>query len=307
MLSRIAESLYWLGRYLERADDTARLLDVNVHRLLADAGHESVGASLLAAMGLSGTAEAESVDLWRATELLAYDADNPSSVAGSLRLARGNARGLRETLATDVWEAINRTHNELEPQIRAARALGPHLFFRWVKERVALIGGLIDTIVLHDYGWRFLTVGRCLERVDMTARLLRAVTSSEDPSRWSSVLISCGAYDAFLRLHGGEITRTRSLSMLLQAEDLPRSVLYALDLAETSLREVAVVAGHPDNAVRVLGRVRAELSYTDPEDLTRSVDDTLTRLQDACREADALVTGRYFRRADVVEWTAEAI
>lgn len=302
MLSRIAESLYWMGRYVERADDTARLLDVHVHRMLADAADENVGATLLAAMGLAGSAEVEQVDLWRATELLAYDPDNPSSVAGSLRLARANARGLRETLATEVWEAINRTHHDLDAQIRAARALGPYLFFRWVRERVALIGGLIDTVVLHDDGWRFLTVGRCLERVDMTARLLGAVTDSDDPSRWSSVLVSCGANDAFLRTHGGDITRTRALAMLLQAEDLPRSVAYALDLAETSLGEIATSTGSPDTAVRIIGRVRSELTYTGPDDLARTTEATLTRLQDACRRADELIRARYFRRADLIEW-----
>lgn len=305
MLSRIAESLYWMGRYIERADDTARLLDVHVHRMLADAADEHVGATLLAAMGLAGSAEVEDVDLWRATELLAYDPDNPSSVAGSLRLARSNARGLRETLATEVWEAINRTHHDLDAQIRAARALGPYIFFRWVRERVALIGGLIDSVVLHDDGWRFLTIGRCLERVDMTARLLGAVIDSDGASQWSSVLVSCGANDAFLRTYGGEITRTRALTMLLQSEDLPRSVAYALGRAETSLREIATSTSTPDTAVRIIGQVRAELTYTGPDDLARTTEATLTRLQDACRRADELVKARYFRRADLIEWQEE--
>ena len=107
MLSRIAEALYWMGRYLERADDTARLLDVYVHRMGVQATDEHVGESLLAAMGLdpmelAAVREQQGgpIDLWQATELLAYDADNPSSVVGSLRLARENARGLREILAT---------------------------------------------------------------------------------------------------------------------------------------------------------------------------------------------------------------
>lgn len=305
VLSRIAESLYWMGRYIERADDTARLLDVHVHRMLADAGDETVGGTLLAAMGLDGSAEVADVDLWRATELLAYDPDNPSSVAGSLRLARANARGLREALATDVWEALNRTHHDLDNQIRAARSLGPYLFFRWVRERVALIGGLIDTVDLHDDGWRFLTVGRCLERVDMTARLLGAVTDSDDTSRWSSVLVSCGAYDAFLRTYGGDITRTRALALLLQEADLPRSVAFALDQAESALREIAASTGAADEAVRTIGRVRAELAYTAPEDLVGGIGRVLGHLQEACSRADEDVRTRYFRRADMVAWISD--
>lgn len=305
MLSRIAESLYWMGRYVERADDTARLLDVHVHRMLADAGEETVGGTLLAAMGLDGSAQVADVDLWRATELLAYDPDNPSSVAGSLRLARANARGLREALATEVWEAINRTHHDLDAQIRAARALGPYLFFRWVRERVALIGGLIDTVVLHDDGWRFLTVGRCLERVDMTARLLGAVTESDDPARWSHVLVSCGANDAFLRTYGGDITRTRALAFLLQAADLPRSVAFALDRAERALREIATSTASTDAAVRTIGRIRAELTYTAPDDLAAEVGTVLAHLQDACGRADEDVRSCYFRRVDMVAWTSD--
>ena len=170
--------------------------------------------------------------------MLAYDADNPSSVVGSLRLARENARGLREILATEVWEALNRTYHELDNHVRAARTLGPHLLFQWVRDRVALVGGLIDTVLLHDDGWRFLTIGRCLERVDMTARLLGAVPATADASRWSGVLVSCGANDAFLRTYGGDIDQAKALSILLLDPDFPRSVNYALAQAEMCLEQV---------------------------------------------------------------------
>lgn len=305
MLSRIAESLYWMGRYIERADDTARLLDVHVHRMLGDAGDRRVGATLLAAMGLSGSVDVTDVDLWQATELLAYDGSNPSSVAGSLELARTNASGLREVLATEVWEAVNRTHHELDDEIDAARLLGPHRFFGWVRERVALMSGLIDSIVLHDDGWRFLTIGRCLERVDMTSRLLTAVISSDDPGKWAGVLVSCGANDAFLRTYGGDISRSNALSLLLQAEDFPRSVAFALGQAEECLREVAVRTGTPPSIVRTIGRTRAELAYTPADELDRSIARVLADIEGCCRDTDAEIQARYFRRADLVEWSTE--
>ena len=238
MLSRIAEALYWMGRYLERADDTARLLDVYVHRMLVQVNDDRVGGSLLDAMGLDH--DDEPIDLWQAVELLAYDAENPSSVVGSLRLARENARGLREILSTEVWEALNRTYHELDNHVRAARTLGPHLLFQWVRDRVALVGGLIDSVLLHDDGWRFLTIGRSLERVDMTARLLGAVPATADASRWSGVLVSCGANDAFLRTYGGDIDQAKVLSVLLLDPDFPRSVNYALAQAEQCLDQVDV-------------------------------------------------------------------
>jgi uncharacterized alpha-E superfamily protein len=306
VLSRIAESLYWMGRYLERADDTARLLDVHVHRVLAESVEENVGLALLGAMGFDAVSELHGdVDLWRATDLLAYDVDKPSSVAGSLVLAHTNARGLRETLASEVWETLNRTHHDLGGQIRSARVFGPHLFFRWVRDRVALVSGLVDTVVLHDDGWRFLTLGRSLERVDMTARLLRGVADHHDPARWSAVLVSCGAYDAYLRTHGGEVTRSRALALLLQSPDLPRSVAFALHQAEQCLHEIAAPTGTPDSAVRIIGRARAEVTYSGPDDLSPSCTHLLERLQDACRHADDEVRARYFRRADLIEWRPE--
>jgi uncharacterized alpha-E superfamily protein len=321
MLSRIAEALYWMGRYLERADDTARLLDVYVHRMVVQVNDERVGASLLAAMGLDGDELARigdstdgPIDLWQATEMLAYDADNPSSVVGSLRLARENARGLREILATEVWEALNRTYHELDNHVRAARTLGPHLLFQWVRDRVALVGGLTDTVLLHDDGWRFLTIGRCLERVDMTARLLGAVPATADASRWNGVLVSCGANDAFLRTYGGDIDQAKALSILLLDPDFPRSVNYALAQAEQCLEQVEGSIGSSGRrqaqpqisaAAREVGRIRSELAYTDPAILAADLHDTVVRLQRACAYASELVTQRYFQRASFIEWNVD--
>jgi uncharacterized alpha-E superfamily protein len=322
VLSRIAEALYWMGRYLERADDTARLLDVYVHRMVVEVNDERVGHSLLESMGIKGDRLADlsvdgPIDLWKATELLAYDVDNPSSVVGSLSLARENARGLREILATEVWEALNRTYHELDNHVRAARTLGPHLLFQWVRDRVALVGGLIDTVLLHDDGWRFLTIGRCLERVDMTARLLAAVPPDADPSRWSGVLVSCGANDAFLRTYGGDIDAARALSVLLLDPDFPRSVSYALAQAEAALD--AVDGGQRPSsgrrrplvrtsaAAREVGRIRSELAYTDPATLAAELPLVVERLQEATAHASELVTQRYFQRVAFIEWTPDRI
>jgi uncharacterized alpha-E superfamily protein len=312
-----------MGRYLERADDTARLLDVYVHRMVAQVNDDAVGEWLLAAMGLDGdevlggrSLATPAIDLWQATELLAYDADNPSSVVGSLRLARENAAGLREVLAAEVWEALNRTYHELDGNVRAARTFGPHLLFQWVRDRVALVGGLIDTVLLHDDGWRFLTIGRCLERVDMTARLLGAVPPWADASRWSGVLVSCGANDAFLRTYGGDIDKARALSVLLLDPDFPRSVHYALAQAEQCLEQVdrggrhavgSRRAGEPRSpeAAREVGRIRSELAYTDPASLAAELPEVVARLQLACAQASEQVTQRYFQRVAFIEWSVD--
>jgi uncharacterized alpha-E superfamily protein len=214
-----------------------------------------------------------------------------------------------------VWEALNRTHHELDQHVRAARTLGPHLLFQWVRDRVALVGGLIDTVLLHDDGWRFLTIGRCLERVDMTARLLGAVPADADASRWSGVLVSCGANDAFLRTYGGDIDRAKALSVLLLDPDFPRSVSYALAQAEQALDDVdgglRSSSGRrrplvrASAAAREVGRIRSELAYTDPVDLAADLPEVVARLQAATAHASELVTQRYFQRVAFIEWTPE--
>lgn len=319
MLSRIAESLYWMGRYVERADDTARLLDVNVHRALAEIGDEAVGSALLIAMGLGhGIEVGTAADVWTVTELLAYDREDPSSVVGSLRLARENAAGLREVLNTEVWEAMNRTFHDIDQQVGLARDFGPHVLFEWVRERVALIGGLIDNVLLHDDGWRFLTLGRCLERVDMTARLLHAVPPDADDAAWSGVLLSCGANDAFLRTHGGSIDRRRALAVLLLHPDFPRSASFSLRTAEECLRAIQVSADtrrerivdaptSDDSTIRTLGRMRSELEYASPVELDRDLGAVLHRIQRACRDASESLTKRYFQRVAFVEWSTEFV
>ena len=177
------------------------------------------------------------------------------------------------------------------------------------------MGGLIDTVLLHDDGWRFLTIGRSLERVDMTARLLGAVPADADASRWSGVLVSCGANDAFLRTYGGDIDQAKALSVLLLDPDFPRSVSYALAQAEAALDDVD--GGLRPNsgrrrplvrtsaAAREVGRIRSELAYTDPALLAADLPAVVARLQAATAYASELVTQRYFQRVAFIEWTPD--
>ena len=175
MLSRIAESLYWLGRYSERAEDTARILDVHYHLLLEDRYVEEPAAcaALLEVMGVGDRADSitDSVAL---TRLLAFDFEHVGSIVGAMEAAWENARGARETISLEMWECINSTHEALPTNVRFSSGQSPHMFFGWVKERAAMLAGLADSTMSRDDGWRFLLLGRSLERVDMTARLLSA-------------------------------------------------------------------------------------------------------------------------------------
>ncbi|MDQ1520028.1 MAG: hypothetical protein QOI55_1101, partial [Actinomycetota bacterium] len=231
MLSRIAESLFWIGRYVERADDTARILDVHVHTLLEDSplDEASACADLLAAMGIEQDVKPDDLDVGAVLAVLAYDRASPSAIAGSLQAARENARGAREAISSEMWECLNTTYNALPQQISSARRLGPHPYFTFIRAQAATMSGLSDSTMSRDDGWHFLVLGRSLERVDMTARLLslRFGSARHLPGR-VGLLRSCGAYEAYLRTHRGVLDTARVVRFLLLDRLFPRSIFHAL-------------------------------------------------------------------------------
>lgn len=173
MLARNAESLYWIGRYVERADDTARILDVTVHQLLEDSSVDPDVASrtLLRVLGIDPPARR--LDVWSLTDIVAFSRDSGgNSIVDSISAARENARGAREVTSTEIWECLNTTYNALAERERAAKRLGPHEFLSYVEGRAAMFAGLADSTLSRDDGYRFMVLGRAIERVDMTVRLL---------------------------------------------------------------------------------------------------------------------------------------
>src|ERR1700712_1684605 len=154
MLSRIAESLFWIGRDVERGDGTARILDVHLERLnhLPPAEQRSVAVELLAVMG--GRSTEESFGLSELLHALAYDKTSPTSIAGSLAAARENARRARETVSSSLWESLNTTYYGLNQHRKDV--VGTYRFCTWVLERTAMVSGLADTTVSHDESWLFL-------------------------------------------------------------------------------------------------------------------------------------------------------
>lgn len=168
MLARNAESLFWIGRYVERADDTARILDVWVHQLLEDATVDPDRSSRTLLRVLSIPEPEHTLGVWSLTELVAYDRDHGASIVSSVSSAGENARGAHEVTSGEMWECLNTTFNGLAERQRSARRLGPHEFFAFVEERAAMFAGLADSTMSRDDGYRFLLLGRSVERVDMT-------------------------------------------------------------------------------------------------------------------------------------------
>ncbi|MDT5028870.1 MAG: hypothetical protein QOE61_5296 [Micromonosporaceae bacterium] len=176
MLSRVAEALFWVGRYVERAEDTARLLDVHFHEILEEpsVAEAEACALLLSVMGVPDDIAAEHRTSQAVLDLLAYDLDTSVSIAGALVAARESARGAREALSEEIWECLNSTHNDLSARVASARDFGPAPFFWYVRERAATFAGHVEMSLSRDACHDVLVLGRSLERVDMTARLLAA-------------------------------------------------------------------------------------------------------------------------------------
>jgi uncharacterized alpha-E superfamily protein len=156
MLARNAESLYWIGRYVERADDTARILDVTVHQLLEDSSVDPDQASrtLLRVLGIDPPEK--SLDVWSLTDIVAFSRDTHGacSIVEAISAARENARGAREVTSTEIWECLNTTYNALAERERAAKRLGPHEFLSFVEGRAAMFAGLADSTLSRDDGYR---------------------------------------------------------------------------------------------------------------------------------------------------------
>ncbi len=304
MLSRIAESLYWIGRYVERAEVTSRIVDVHLSLLLDDpwAPEDVVCASLLSAMGHEPT---ETVRRGEVLEALVWDPSTPASVIGSIGAARENGRRSREIVSSELWESINVTWHEAN---RPGRRAYPHPFLTWVRERSAAFNGVADSTLSRDEAFHFLVLGRSIERADMTARLAaaRALAGTAGPS-WVTLLQSCGAYQAFLRSARGAVDERRSAEFLLLDALFPRSLMSALVVAERCLDELAAQHGTSERgkalqAHRVLGMIRSELEFAPPAELLEDVYQVMERVQSACSVASDAISQRYFPHGVVTSW-----
>lgn len=307
MLSRIAESLFWIGRYIERSDGTARILDVHLQLLLEDPWIEENLAcrSLLSVMGteVEDTAELTRADV---LTILAVDRNQPASIAYSLAAARENARRAREVVNTELWEVLNTTRARMPRKVASDKV---HEFFTWVRERSALAVGIVESATNRDEAYRFFTLGRSIERADMTARLLatRSLTEASGPS-WTTILRSVGAYEAYLRTYRGVPSAQKAAEFLLLDRLFPRSILYSVTRAEQQLREIEPRTdrvGVSDQALRLLGQIRSELEYRPVADLIADLPTHMDAVQRTTTSVSEAIRARYFPTNDVAAWVGE--
>lgn len=306
MLSRIAESLFWIGRYVDRADNTARLLDVHFNVLLEDpwVDEPTANASLLSVMNCEHEGVVAREDV---LAHLAYDAERSSSIAGTLTSARENARRAREVISTEVWESLNTTWQQLGSRSRTRR---PHTFFAWVRERAAVVWGLSSATTSRDDTYLFMDLGRSLERADMIARLLmtRSMAGTIGPN-WTTLLRSCAAHEAYLRRVRALVSEERAAEFLLIDHTFPRSIAYNLSRAERILSELETSGQRrsaADQARFALGRARSDLEYRHVREILDDLPAQMQAVQVACAQASDLISERFFQPAITV-WTQEAV
>ncbi len=270
LLSRVADSLYWIGRYLERAEHTARLIDVRLDlglgRRLGTDGWDF--DRLYAALRLP-TVPAPADDPASLVDALVFDGSHRSSVASSVTAARENARQVREAISSDMWEQINALFLRLkEVRAEGTWSARPHHVLRLVVDGVHLFEGVTDATMGHGEGWQYLQVGRYLERADATSTLVDlhfrpGSTLPANHVEWVGLLRSCSALEAYCRCYTADLRPERIAEFLLLNPEFPRSVRFAAARVESALRTIAQLTsrGTGGRAERLAGRLHASLGY----------------------------------------------
>lgn len=286
MLSRTADHLFWMSRYTERAENTARMLNVNYETSLLpqSAAVAQVGwQGLLSISELlpSYTAKHGEVTSQRVMEFMVKDEENPSSIISCLRAARENARAVRGTLTTEVWETQNQTWLEVNRMIKSGEfERDPGQFFEWVKFRSHLSRGVTVGTMLMDEALYFMRLGTFLERADNTARLVdvkfHAVESdffgaaSEkdqeyDFYHWSAILRSVSAFEIYRKVYRDVIKPERVAELLVLRPDMPRSLHASLNEVVVNLRLLST--DQYSDTLRHAGRLRADLQFASIDEI----------------------------------------
>lgn len=302
MLSRVANSLYWMSRYIERAENIARIVDVNLQLLLdlRNLDEERLAKHWLPIVQTTGD-EAQFFALHKkataqsVTEFLVFQMENPNSIISAICQARENARMVRDQITIEFWEELNRLYWFMRtPDARQAWQESPSEFFQQIKSSSLHIIGLSYATLIHNEGWWFGQAGKYIERADKSSRILDLryaslpakgvprTVSETDALEWSAILRSCSAWDAYKSIHGAEVNPRLVAEFLLLNEDFPRSVRFCVDELNHALRKISGVpeGKFVNEAEKLAGRLVAELQFcTIDEIFDTGLHDYLDRLQ----------------------------
>jgi uncharacterized alpha-E superfamily protein len=284
MLSRTADHVFWMARYTERAENTARMLDANMQMALLPQSEQAIAAAWRAMLAISELepqfdAMHARVQPEGVLDFMVRDPANPSSIFSCLRAARENARAVRGTLTAEVWESYNATWLEVQKQMAARlHEHHPSRFFEWVKYRSHLSRGVTIGTMLKDEAFHFSRIGTFLERADNTARILDvkffqqpegAERGGSDAHRdfyyWAAVLRSVSAFEIYRKVYRDVIVPERVAELLILRADMPRSLRASLNEIVTNLE--AVRSASSEETERRAGQLQSELRYGRIEDI----------------------------------------
>ena len=302
MLSRVANSLYWMSRYIERAENVARILDVNLQLLLdfRSRDDEVLRDHWMPIIQCTGDQDSFVTQHQRATaaavaEFMVFRQENPNSIVSSICQARENARMVRDQITVETWEELNRLYLFiLSPEARQMWLDSPTDFFNQIKSSSLLLIGLSYATHIHNEGLWFSMAGTFIERADKTSRILdvryhtlprRGLPSTVNQTEaleWSAILRSCSAWDAFKSLYGVEVHPRAVAELLLLNQDFPRSVRFCVDELKESLRRISGASERrfSNDAEKLAGRLVADLEYCAIEEIFETgLHDYLDKLQ----------------------------
>ncbi|HLJ56146.1 MAG TPA: alpha-E domain-containing protein [Chthonomonadaceae bacterium] len=341
MLSRDADSCYWIGRYVERAEATARMVDVHYHAALeaplqpraeGDGGLQPMQWHTL--LEISGALDhynsrhEEETDR-DVIDFFVFDPDNPDSILATWRNARENARSIREQIASEMWESVNVTYLQLRDwNVERVLAGSPHEFFQLVKNGSHLFQGILNRTMLMSETRDWLDIGRFLERAGQTARLLdvkyhdllpvHSPDSAHEPLQkdeprhapphpygvggpldmhgWIAVLKSVSAFEMYRKVHHSGISPARVVAFLLLNAEFPASVRHGIGRVEGCLKRISGNGREEPSTEpeRLVGRLRADLTYSRPEEIIRAgLHEFLESVQDRCAAIGNTITRAY--------------
>ena len=310
MLSRVADSIYWINRYVERAENVSRFVEVNLHLLLdTPMGTMQQWEPLVITTGDQdifkeryGEATAENV-----LRFLTFDSEYANSIRSCVKAARENARSVREIISSEMWEQINEFYLQVEETAQSTNMAELYAFFPEVKKASHMFAGVMEATMSHNEGWHFGRLGRFLERADKTARILDvkyfillpsvdSVGSPLDNLQWIALLRSASAYEMYRKCQH-LINPSGVVDFLVLHPEFPRSIRRCILLAEQSLH---TISGSPAGSWRLsserqLGKVRSHLDYITLEEIFQiGLHEFLDNLQNDLNQVGSAITEDFF-------------
>ncbi|HEX4342515.1 MAG TPA: alpha-E domain-containing protein [Verrucomicrobiae bacterium] len=314
MLSRVADSIYWMSRYVERAENVARFIDVNLNQMLdSPSGEDQQWQPVVNITGDHEDFEKKNprgASQQNVIHFLTFDDENPNSILSCLRWARENARSVREIISSEMWLQLNTFYLMVKSAGESGKGFeSPHEFFTEVKLASHLFNGIMDSTMTQGEPWHFSRLGRMLERADKTSRILDVkyfillrsaadVGTPQDDVQWIAVLRSASAFEMYRKRHGRISPKCIAEFLLLDSE-FPRAIRFCLNSARDSLH---AISGTPIGTYRkpvekLLGQLCSDLAYANMDDImSGGLHEYLDMLQTKMNQASTGIYERFLAK-----------